>query len=63
MNTLITKPMTLLALALSLILAMGTTLYANQADMERLAKGEVTSEFDMDNCSYDPVKDLYSCRL
>jgi hypothetical protein len=63
MNARITKPMTLLALALSLTLALGTTLYANQADMERLAKDEVTSEFDRDNCSYDPVKDLYLCRL
>jgi hypothetical protein len=63
MNTLQKETMIVLALALSLFLALGNTLNAGQQDMGRLAQDEITSEFDMDNCSYDPVKDLYSCRL
>jgi hypothetical protein len=63
MNALINKTMTALALVLSLSLALGTAINAREADMDRLANSEITSEFDLDNCSYDIEKDLWRCKL
>lgn len=63
MNALMKKTMTLLALVLSLSLVFGTAINAREADMDRLANSEITSEFDRDNCRYDEAEDLWFCTL
>ena len=63
MNAHTNKTMTLLALILSLSLAFAVTINANEAAMDRIAKSEVTSEFDLDNCHYNEAADLWRCKL
>ncbi|MBC8317591.1 MAG: hypothetical protein H8E41_06765 [Desulfobulbaceae bacterium] len=63
MNALIKNTMTVLALALSLSLVLGTAISANEMNFDRLAESEIVTGIDRDNCRYDVVEDIYFCKL